>query len=89
MRIESELARIDDGQSRLGKSKDRIDHWTAKSGEAISTDQKNGDDQCTMNGEMRTEAATNNNGDEVAAGPEEFDISGSPAKEPEKNIVLT
>ena len=40
MRIETELAKADDGQSRLEKSKDRIDHWTAKSGEAILTEQK-------------------------------------------------
>ena len=52
------------------------------------------DDQCTLNGEMRTEAENNDSrddgmqGDEVDVGPEQFDISGSPAKRPEEEIVL-
>ena len=43
---------------------------------------------------MRTEAENRNNNDagmrkdEVAVGPEQFDISGSSAKEPEEEIVL-
>ena len=47
-----------------------------------------------MSGDMRTEAAMNNNGEaemhegEIAAGPEEFNISGSPAKELEEEFVL-
>ena len=43
----------DDGQLRIGKSKDRIDHWAAKFGEAIIAVQDKSKDQCTLNGEMR------------------------------------
>ena len=77
---------------RPGKSKDRIDHTTAKSGEVILADQ--GKDQCELNGEMRAEAENNDNrdhgmqGDEVEVRPEQFDLSGSPAKDPEEEIVL-
>ena len=39
MRVEAKLTQTEDGQQRIGKSKDRIDHWTAKSGEAIIADQ--------------------------------------------------
>ena len=77
---------------RLGRSKDRTDHWTAKSGEVILADQDN--DQCKLKWEMRTEAENNDSrddgmqGDEVDVGPEQFDISGCPAKRAEEDIVL-
>ena len=96
MRIETELTKTEDGQTRFRKSRDRIEHCIATSGEAILTEQRNGDEQCTMNREMRPEAETNidNNNDDAemqegstAAGQEEFDIPGSPVKEPEE-IVL-
>ena len=29
-RIEEELAKTEGGQARLGKAKDRIDHWVAR-----------------------------------------------------------
>ena len=35
MRIETELTKTDNGQLRFGKSKDRVDNWTAKSGKVI------------------------------------------------------
>ena len=39
MRIEAELIKADDGLLRIGSSKDRIGHWTAKSEEVILADQ--------------------------------------------------
>ena len=94
MRIEAELIQTEDGQLRIGKSKDRIDHWTTKSGEAIIADQDKDKDQCTSTGEIITEADTNDDDDanmredKVGVEPEQFDISGSPAKEPEEEITL-
>ena len=38
-RIEAELAKSDQDRARLDKSKDRIDHWAAKSGEEILNEQ--------------------------------------------------
>ena len=38
-RIEADLIKTDGGKARLGKSKDRIDHWIAKSGEVMLADQ--------------------------------------------------
>ena len=86
------MIKTDDGQASLRKSKDRIDHWTAESGEVILADQDKY--QCELNVQMRTEAENIDSrdngirGDEVEAGPERFDISGSPAKEPEEETVL-
>ena len=34
-RLEAELAKSEEGQARLERSKDRIDHWTAKVGEDV------------------------------------------------------
>ena len=85
------MIKTDDGQMRFGKNKDRIDHWTAKSGEVILADEDK--DQCELNGDMRTEAENNDNRDdgmqrdELEAGPEQFDIAGSPAKEPEEDCI--
>ena len=47
-RIEESLSKTDDGQIRLGKSRDRIDHWVAKSGEEAidNRDHKDEDNQC-------------------------------------------
>ena len=90
LRIEAELIQTEDGQLRIGKRKDRIDHWTAKSGEAIIADQDNDEHQCTLAGEMKPEADDNNDDDanmredNVGIETEQFDISGSPAKEPEE-----
>ena len=94
MRIEAELIQTEDGQLRIGKSKDRIDHWTAKSGEAIMADQDKDKDQCTLTGEMRSEADNHDNDDadmredKVGVEPDQFDRSGSPAKETEEEITL-
>ena len=94
MRIEAELIQTEDGQLRIGKRKGRIDHWAAKSGEAIIADQVEDKDQCTLTGEMRTEADNHDDDDanmredKVGVEPEQFDISGSPAKEPEEDIVF-
>ena len=78
---------------RIGKSKVRIDHWTAKSGEATIADQDKSKDQCTLTGEMRTEADHNDDDDanmqedNVGVEPEQFDISGSRIKETEEEIA--
>ena len=80
LRIEAKLIKTDDGQLRIGKSKDRIDHWTAKAGDVIRADQDKNNDPCTPNGEMRTEADNNDDNDadmredESGVGPEQFDI---------------
>ena len=57
-RIEEELSKIEDGTMRVGKSRDRIDHLVAKSGEEIIdnccqglTDQKHGEYQCKLHEE--------------------------------------
>ena len=79
------MIQTEDGLLRIGKSKDRIDHWTAKSGEAVIADQDNDKDQCTLTGEMRTEADNNDDDDAIMrednAGvePQQFDLWGSPA----------
>ena len=88
------MIQTDDGQLRVGKSKNRIDHWSAKSGEAIIADQDKSKVQCTLNGEMRTEADNNDDNDasirenENGIKPEQLDITGSPAKEPEEVIAF-
>ena len=98
-RIEEELAKTEDGKFRLGKSRDRIDHWVAKSGEEIidsgqhgATDHKDGEDRCKLHGEMSNEAKTNNDGMELdnseGRDPERFDISGSPDKPMEETVAL-
>ena len=38
-RLEAELAKSEEGQARLEKSKDRIDHWAAKIGEDVLADE--------------------------------------------------
>ena len=60
----------------------------------ILADQEKTNEQCTPNGEMRVEAENNDDNDadmredESGVGPEQFDISESPATEPEEEIVL-
>ena len=59
----------------------------------IIADQDKSKDQCTPNGEMRAEAENNDdNGADMredgrGVGPEQFDISGSPAKGAEEEIA--
>ena len=82
-RVEVELAKSEEGQARLDRSKDRIDHWAAKVGEEV----------------LAEDAAIDNNERERTTGlfdkdtemkqVEEFDISGSPEKAPEEEIELS
>ena len=80
MKIQAELMQTEDEQLRFSKSKDSIDHWTAKSVEAIIADQDKDNDQCTLTGEMRTEADHNDDDDanmredKVGVEPEHIDI---------------
>ena len=94
MRIEAELLQTDDGQLMIGKTKDRIDHWTAKSGEMMIADQDKSKDQCELNWQMRTEADNNDDNDadmredKNGVEPEQFDISGFQQRSPRKRSYL-
>ena len=81
--MEAELAKSEEGQARLDKSKDRIDHWAAKIGEDALVDESVEKDS----EQERTTGVFNEDAETKQA--EEFDISGSPAKEPEEEIKLS
>ena len=95
-----ELSKTEDGKIRLGKSRDGIAHWVAKSGEEmidsgnkVATDHKDGEDQCKLHGEMSDEAKINDDGMKLdnseGRDPERFDISGSPDKPIDETVELT
>ena len=77
-RVEAELAKSEEGQTRIDRSKDRIDHWVAKAREEPIIEHDSTDDQCIGHGEMKTEAIENNHNDDgnvEMRQPEQLDIS--------------
>ena len=73
-RLEAEFATSEEGQARLERSKDRIDHWGAKVGEeALAEDVVENNVEQEMPSGMIDE-------DIEMKQAEEFDISGSPIR---------
>ena len=84
-RLEAELAKSEEGQVRLERSKDRINHWTAKVGEDVLAGEvvENNVEQERSGGVIDE--------DKEMKHPEEFDTSGSLTKVlvPEEEIELS